>query len=89
MSAYRLCGRLGDVPVRHDVVMLVTSEVDTAIRGNLQVCVREDFKVLGMQRLEVGLVYGKEAFLTGVRGLLHTLLIMLVHLLGGCVITME
>lgn len=64
--------------------MLVASEVYAAVGGHLEARVGDYLKVRCRQRTQVAAVDGKEALLTGVRVLLHALLVVLAHLVRGC-----
>ena len=65
--------------------MHVAPKINTAIVIHSQVRIELGLVILLRQRVEIGLLYGKEKLFTGLRTLLHSLLVVFLHLLcnGG------
>ena len=63
--------------------MHVTPKIDTAIIIHSQVGIELGLVIFLRQRVEIRLLYGKEKLFTSLWTLLHTLLVVFLHLLGN------
>ena len=74
---------LSDKLIRYAVVVLVTPQIDTAVRSHLHVSIAPDLKVFCRKWKQIGPVHCQETLFTGIGMLLHTLLVMRLHLLSS------